>query len=188
MTLAGIKGVSISSVLCLPNSACNNAGLAISVSETYLRGVAHIPFLAAQHLRLLPPEPAPPPSPADRPRSEIRRLPAPAGARRRPRAPDHAGRLQLTDRNPWIVEAARKIRHKQFVLDGEAIIRAWTASPTSMPCTPASTTTRSSSVRAIFWSKAATTSASCLSTWCTLLRRSFLTKFQNAKIRKPDLS
>jgi hypothetical protein len=27
-----------------------------------------------------------------------------------------------TDRYPWIVEAARKIRQKRFVLDGEAVI------------------------------------------------------------------
>lgn len=27
-----------------------------------------------------------------------------------------------TDRYPWIVEAARKVRQKQFVLDGEAVI------------------------------------------------------------------
>jgi hypothetical protein len=37
-----------------------------------------------------------------------------------------------TSRYPWIVEAARKIRQKRFVLDGEAVILAWTASPISM--------------------------------------------------------
>jgi hypothetical protein len=32
------------------------------------------------------------------------------------------GGYNWTDRYPWIVEAARKIRQKQFVLDGEAVI------------------------------------------------------------------
>lgn len=32
------------------------------------------------------------------------------------------GGYNWTDRHPWIVEAARKIRQKQFVLDGEAVI------------------------------------------------------------------
>ena len=49
-----------------------------------------------------------------------------------------------TSRYPWIVETARKIRKTQFVIDGEAVALAWTASPISTPCIPASTTTRSS--------------------------------------------
>jgi len=32
------------------------------------------------------------------------------------------GGYNWTDRYPWIVEAARKVRQKQFVLDGEAVI------------------------------------------------------------------
>src|ERR1700746_779645 len=32
------------------------------------------------------------------------------------------GGYNWTDRYPWIVEAARKIRQKRFVLDGEAVI------------------------------------------------------------------
>jgi hypothetical protein len=32
------------------------------------------------------------------------------------------GGYNWTDRYPWIVEAARKIRQKQFVLNGEAVI------------------------------------------------------------------
>jgi ATP-dependent DNA ligase len=32
------------------------------------------------------------------------------------------GRHNLADRYPWIVEAARKVRQKRFVLDGEAVI------------------------------------------------------------------
>jgi bifunctional non-homologous end joining protein LigD len=32
------------------------------------------------------------------------------------------GGYDWTDRYPWIDEAARKIRQKQFVLDGEAVI------------------------------------------------------------------
>jgi bifunctional non-homologous end joining protein LigD len=32
------------------------------------------------------------------------------------------GGYNWTDRYPWIVEAARKIRRKQFLLDGEAVI------------------------------------------------------------------
>jgi ATP-dependent DNA ligase len=31
------------------------------------------------------------------------------------------GGYNWTDRYPWIVEAARKIRQKRFVLDGEAV-------------------------------------------------------------------
>jgi ATP-dependent DNA ligase len=30
--------------------------------------------------------------------------------------------LQLADRYPWIVEAARRVRQSRFVLDGEAVI------------------------------------------------------------------
>jgi hypothetical protein len=32
------------------------------------------------------------------------------------------GGYDWTDRYPWIVEAARKVRQKRFVLDGEAVI------------------------------------------------------------------
>jgi bifunctional non-homologous end joining protein LigD len=32
------------------------------------------------------------------------------------------GGYNWTDRYPWIVEAARKVRQKRFVLDGEAVI------------------------------------------------------------------
>jgi len=32
------------------------------------------------------------------------------------------GGYNLTDRYPWIVEAARKVRQKRFVLDGEAVV------------------------------------------------------------------
>jgi bifunctional non-homologous end joining protein LigD len=32
------------------------------------------------------------------------------------------GGYNWTDRYPWIVEAARKVRQKQFVLDGEAVV------------------------------------------------------------------
>jgi bifunctional non-homologous end joining protein LigD len=32
------------------------------------------------------------------------------------------GGYNWTKRFPWIVEAARKIRHKRFVLDGEAVV------------------------------------------------------------------
>jgi bifunctional non-homologous end joining protein LigD len=31
------------------------------------------------------------------------------------------GGYNWTDRYPWIVEAARKVRHRRFVLDGEAV-------------------------------------------------------------------
>jgi hypothetical protein len=40
---------------------------------------------------------------------------------RRPRAPDHARRLQL-GRHPRIVGAARKSRVKQFVIDGKVVM------------------------------------------------------------------
>jgi hypothetical protein len=55
------------------------------------------------------------------------------------------GGYNWTDRYSWIVEAARKVRQKRFVLDGEAVILASMAYPTSTPCTPANTTMRSSS-------------------------------------------
>ena len=32
------------------------------------------------------------------------------------------GGYNWTDRYPWIVEAARKNRHRQFVIDGEAVV------------------------------------------------------------------
>jgi bifunctional non-homologous end joining protein LigD len=32
------------------------------------------------------------------------------------------GGYNWTSRYPWIVEAARKVRQKQFVLDGEAVV------------------------------------------------------------------
>jgi ATP-dependent DNA ligase len=32
------------------------------------------------------------------------------------------GGYNWTNRYPWIIEAARKIGHQQFVLDGEAVI------------------------------------------------------------------
>jgi bifunctional non-homologous end joining protein LigD len=32
------------------------------------------------------------------------------------------GGYNWTDRYPWIVEAARKVRQKRFVIDGEAVI------------------------------------------------------------------
>jgi bifunctional non-homologous end joining protein LigD len=50
-------------------------------------------------------------------------VPAAAGTRRRPGAPDHQRRLNWSDRYPWIVEAARKVRQSRFVLDGEAVVR-----------------------------------------------------------------
>ncbi|WFU66721.1 MULTISPECIES: DNA ligase [Bradyrhizobium] len=46
------------------------------------------------------------------------------------------GGYDWTKRFPWIVEAALKNRQKQFVIDGEAIVRGWTATRTSTPCTP----------------------------------------------------
>jgi ATP-dependent DNA ligase len=39
-----------------------------------------------------------------------------------------------TDRFPWIVEAARKNRERQFVIDGEAVALGSTASPISTRC------------------------------------------------------
>jgi bifunctional non-homologous end joining protein LigD len=34
------------------------------------------------------------------------------------------GGYNWTDRYPWIVEAALKNRRRQFVIDGEAVVRA----------------------------------------------------------------
>src|SRR6476469_65394 len=53
------------------------------------------------------------------------------------------GGLDWTRRFPWIAETARKIRQRQFIIDGEAVVLGVDGisdSPTSMPCTPASTT------------------------------------------------
>jgi ATP-dependent DNA ligase len=36
--------------------------------------------------------------------------------------PDHPRRHNWADRYPWIVEAALKNRHRQFVIDGEAVV------------------------------------------------------------------
>jgi bifunctional non-homologous end joining protein LigD len=49
------------------------------------------------------------------------------------------GGYDWTKRFPWIVEAALKNRHKQFVIDGEAVILGVMGTPISTPCTPAST-------------------------------------------------
>jgi hypothetical protein len=77
----------------------------------------------AQHLRLLPADQGHHRSvrPQLAPRSEIRRLPHSAGARRK--------RVRLTtrggywiSRHPWIVESALKNRHRQFIIDGEAVV------------------------------------------------------------------
>ena len=49
------------------------------------------------------------------------------------------GGYNWTDRYPWIVEAARKVRQKRFVLDGEAVVLGVDGvSPTSTHCTAAS--------------------------------------------------
>jgi ATP-dependent DNA ligase len=71
------------------------------------------------------------------------------------------GGYDWTKQYPWIIEAARKVRQKRFVLDGEASSSAWTASPISTRCTPASTTRKSSFALSIISSKAATICASC---------------------------
>jgi ATP-dependent DNA ligase len=34
----------------------------------------------------------------------------------------HAERAYWSDRYPWIVDAARRLRQKQFVIDGEAVV------------------------------------------------------------------
>jgi ATP-dependent DNA ligase len=39
-----------------------------------------------------------------------------------PNGPDWLHEVKYASRYPWIVEAARKIRQKRFVLDGEAVI------------------------------------------------------------------
>jgi hypothetical protein len=64
-------------------------------------------------------------------------------------------------RYPWIVEAAQKIRQRRFVLDGEAVVLGVYGISDFNALPPAGTTTKSSSVRSIFWSRATTTCESC---------------------------
>jgi hypothetical protein len=55
------------------------------------------------------------------------------------------GGYNWTDRYPWIVEAARKVRQSRFVIDSEAVVLGVDmASPISMRCIPANTMTRCS--------------------------------------------
>jgi len=49
-------------------------------------------------------------------------------------AADHPRRLRLEQAIFWIVEAARRLRQNQVVIDGEAVILESTAPRTSMPC------------------------------------------------------
>lgn len=56
-----------------------------------------------------------------------------------------------TDRYPWIVETARRMRQKQFVIDGEAVVLVSTASPILGHCTRATTMRKCSSTRSICW-------------------------------------
>jgi hypothetical protein len=69
-----------------------------------------------------------------------------------------------TGRYRWIVEAARMIRQKRFVLDGEAVILGVDGLPTSTRFTPGSTITRFSSAPSTSSWKAATISGSFRST------------------------
>jgi ATP-dependent DNA ligase len=57
------------------------------------------------------------------------------------------GGYNWTDRYPWIVEAARKNRRKQFIVDGEAVVLGVDGISDSTRCTPASRTPRCSSAR-----------------------------------------
>jgi ATP-dependent DNA ligase len=66
-----------------------------------------------------------------------------------------------TDRYPWIVEAALKNRHRQFVIDGEAVVLALTASPTSTRYTRAGTMTMCSCMPSTSWRWTATTCVGC---------------------------
>ena len=66
-----------------------------------------------------------------------------------------------TDRYPWIAEAARKNRIKQFVIDGEAVVLGVDGISDFMPCTRASTVPRCSSAPSTSWQWAATISAPC---------------------------
>src|SRR5215831_16280856 len=54
--------------------------------------------------------------------SEIRRLPPDRGPRGESRAPFYPHGHDWSGRYPWIVESAMKHRHKQFVIDGEAVL------------------------------------------------------------------
>ena len=77
------------------------------------------------------------------------------------------GGFDWTKRYPWIVEAARKIRQKRFVLDGEAVVLGVDGISDFERCTLASTPRRCSSATSRFSSRAMTICASCR---CTCAR------------------
>jgi ATP-dependent DNA ligase len=64
-------------------------------------------------------------------------------------------------RYPWIAETARKIRKTQFIIDGEAVVLGVDGISDFNPCTPASTTTKSSSTPSTAWRSAGTICAGC---------------------------
>lgn len=66
-------------------------------------------------------------------------------------------------RFPWIVEAALKNRTKQFIIDGEAVILASTAFPTSTRCIPADITVSCNFVRSTCLRSVAKISEPCRS-------------------------
>ncbi|MHC2713141.1 hypothetical protein ACVIWV_002853 [Bradyrhizobium diazoefficiens] len=69
------------------------------------------------------------------------------------------GGYNWADRYPWITEAARKVRQKHFVLDGEAVVLGVDLPQISTRFTRASTMMRFSFAPSIFSPKVATTSA-----------------------------
>ena len=71
------------------------------------------------------------------------------------------GGYNWTKRYPWIVEAARKNRYKQFVIDGEAVVLGVDASPISTRCIPASAMMRCSSMPSTFSRSTGTTCGLC---------------------------
>ena len=71
------------------------------------------------------------------------------------------GGYNWADRYPWIVEAARKVRVKQFVIDGEAVVLGVDGISDFNGLTPASATRRSSSIPSTSWRSMMRIFASC---------------------------
>jgi hypothetical protein len=68
------------------------------------------------------------------------------------------GGYNWTDRYPWVAESALKNRHKQFVIDGGAVVLGL---PTSMLCIHADTTTKCNFTPSIFSRSTVTICAGC---------------------------
>ena len=61
------------------------------------------------------------------------------------------GGYNWSDRYPWIVEVALTNRHKQFFIDGEAVLLTFDGISDSTPCIRAGMTSRSNSRPSTSW-------------------------------------